>query len=117
MEIPLVVVAGHTGLDVIPTLTEGQSRLAELLAPGQLRKVGPMVLATGGAVPNTGMALHRLSTPVRLVGKIGDDLIGRALIELIRREGAGLADAILVEPGANTAYTVILSAPGLGGTA
>jgi len=110
MDIPLVVVAGHTALDIIPTLKEGQSQLAELLAPGQLRRVGPMVLATGGAVPNTGMALHRLGTPVRLVGKVGDDLLGCALLELIRQEGAGLADTILVEPGANTSYTVILSA-------
>lgn len=113
MDIPLVVVAGHTALDVIPTLKAGQSQLAELLVPGQLRQVGPMVLATGGAVPNTGMALHRLETPVRLVGKVGDDLVGRAILELIRQEGAGLADAILVEPGGDTAYTVILSAPGL----
>ena len=113
MDIPLVVVAGHTALDVIPTLRARQSQLAELLVPGQLRQVGPMVLATGGAVPNTGMALHRLGTPVRLVGKVGDDFMGRAILELLQQEGAGLADAILVEPGGDTAYTVILSAPGL----
>jgi sugar/nucleoside kinase (ribokinase family) len=113
MDIPLVVVAGHTALDMIPTLKEGQSQLAELLAPGQLRRLGPMVLATGGAVTNTGLALHRLGTPVRLVGKVGDDLLGRAILELIRQEGAGLADAILVAPGASTSYTVILSGPGL----
>ncbi|MBN1248683.1 MAG: carbohydrate kinase family protein, partial [Anaerolineae bacterium] len=110
---PVVVVVGHTCLDVIPTLHGEASDITTVLAPGQMRKVGPMVLATGGAVPNTGLALHRLGTPVRLVGKVGDDLIGRATLEIIRQESASLTETMVIEPGAASSYTVILSSPGL----
>lgn len=110
-----VIVAGHTCLDVIPALAARREPvgLGDVLAPGQMRQVGPMVLATGGAVPNTGLALHRLGTPVRLVGKVGDDFIGRAILDVIRQHDAGLAAGMIVEPGAASSYTVILSAPGL----
>jgi sugar/nucleoside kinase (ribokinase family) len=110
---PLIVVAGHTCLDIIPTLMDNASRLAELLEPGGMWLAGPMVLSTGGAVPNTGLALRRLGTPVRLAGKVGDDLLGQVTLALIRREGAELADSMSVAPGADSAYTVILSSPGI----
>jgi sugar/nucleoside kinase (ribokinase family) len=110
---PLIVVAGHTCLDIIPTLTGNASRLAELLEPGGMWLAGPMVLSTGGAVPNTGLALQRLGTPVRLAGKVGDDLLGQAMLALIRREGAELAGAMIVTPGAGSAYSVVISGPGI----
>jgi len=74
-----VVVAGHTCLDLIPTFPSGAPGLQGLLAPGKLIDVGRLVAATGGAVPNTGVALHRLGVRARLVGKLGDDVIARAL--------------------------------------
>ncbi|MGC9350046.1 MAG: carbohydrate kinase family protein [Anaerolineae bacterium] len=112
-----VIVVGHTCLDVIPSLESSpagdRDLLSEVLAPGQMRKVGPMTLATGGAVPNTGLALHRLGTPARLVGKVGDDMIGRAVLELIENHGRTLTEAMIVDEGASSSYTVILSSPGL----
>lgn len=113
MERTAVIVVGHTCLDVIPSLKGGEQRLSQVLAPGQLRKVGPLVLATGGAVPNTGLALHRLGTPARLVGKVGDDFIGRAIVEIIQGYDPALADGMIVKAGADSSYTVILSSPGL----
>jgi sugar/nucleoside kinase (ribokinase family) len=112
---PDVIVAGHTCLDVIPTLAARETSpvLTDVLAPGQMRQVGPMVLATGGAVPNTGLALHRLGTPVRLVGKVGDDFIGRAILEILRRHEPELAAGMIVEPGVASSYTMILSSPNL----
>jgi sugar/nucleoside kinase (ribokinase family) len=112
-----VIVVGHTCLDAIPSLgasaSDDRELLSEVLAPGQMRRTGPMTLATGGAVPNTGLALHRLGTPVRLVGKVGDDMIGRAILDLIENHDPALTDAMVVEAGAASSYTVILSAPGL----
>jgi sugar/nucleoside kinase (ribokinase family) len=109
----LIIVAGHTCLDIIPTLTGDATRLAEVLTPGGMWLAGPMVLSTGGAVPNTGMALHHLGTPVRLVGKVGDDLVGQVTLALIRRQGTELAEAMIVVPGADSAYTVVISSPGI----
>jgi sugar/nucleoside kinase (ribokinase family) len=108
-----VVVAGHTCLDLIPTLPAGASSLAEVLAPGQMLQVGAMTVANGGTVPNTGLAMDRLGVPVRLAGKVGDDAIGRLTLDLLRRHGGGLADAMVVDAGADSSYTVILSAPGI----
>ncbi|MCK4602884.1 MAG: carbohydrate kinase family protein, partial [Phycisphaerae bacterium] len=55
-----VVVAGHICLDIIPTFSELKGDLAAAFVPGNLINVGPAVTATGGAVSNTGLALHRL---------------------------------------------------------
>ena len=109
----LIIVAGHTCLDIIPTLTGDVSQLATVLEPGGMWLAGPMVLSTGGAVPNTGLALHRLGTPVRLVGKVGDDLVGQVTLALIRQQGDDLAESMIVAAGTDSAYTVIISSPAI----
>lgn len=108
-----IIVAGHTCLDVIPTLPESQRDLSTLLVPGGLVNTGPMVLATGGAVSNTGLALHRLGVPVRLMGKLGDDTFGRATLDVFRSYDPALAEGMLVAPGEYSSYTLIFSSPGV----
>ena len=81
------VVAGHICLDIIPQIVRREGGLKALLAPGKLVDVGPATLSTGGAVSNTGLALHRLGLPTRLMGKIGDDGLGQTILELLRRQG------------------------------
>ena len=110
---PQVVVAGHICLDVIPTFTQRANRLDELIVPGKLVMVGPALMATGGAVSNTGLALHRLGAPARLMGKIGDDLFGHAILEVIRRHDPALTGGMIVDPAAQSSYTVVISPPGI----
>ena len=108
------IVAGHICLDIIPTFPEhagGEAR--SWYRPGTLLKVGPAVVATGGAVSNTGLALHRLGVATRLMGKIGDDLIGHTILDFLRRQGAELAEGMIVTPGEPSSYTVVLSPPGV----
>jgi len=109
----VIVVAGHTCLDVIPTLPAGMESLASVLAPGQMLNVGPMVISTGGSVSNTGLALYQLGTPVRLVGKLGDDVIGRVTMDMFRQYDASLSEYMVVAEGEGSSYTAILSAPDL----
>ena len=85
--------------------------LDTLLVPGKLVDVGPAVVATGGAVANTGLALHRLGVPVRPVAKLGDDAFGRVVLESFRSAGAA-TDGLMVDPAASTSYTVVLSPAG-----
>jgi sugar/nucleoside kinase (ribokinase family) len=87
--------------------------LGTLLAPGKLVDVGPAVVATGGSVSNTGLALHRLGVPVSLMGKVGDDLFGGAILEVLRRHDPALAAGMIVEPGEQSSYTVVISPPGV----
>lgn len=106
-----VAVAGHICLDIIPAVHAAEGGLDRLLVPGKLVDVGPAVLATGGAVPNTGLALHRLGAPVTLVGKIGVDPLGSVVRSLIEQVGEGLSRG-LVTGRDPTSYTVVISPPG-----
>jgi sugar/nucleoside kinase (ribokinase family) len=108
------VVAGHICLDLIPRLDllpAGQ--FAALFQPGRLLEIGDVALSTGGCVANTGLALHRLGIPTRLVGKLGDDFFGAAVQRVLRAEGADLADGMVVDPRVSTSYTIIISPPGV----
>ncbi|HEV7300313.1 MAG TPA: carbohydrate kinase family protein [Tepidisphaeraceae bacterium] len=104
--LPQVIVAGHICLDLIPQLT-GPARVE----PGRLVKIGPAAVSTGGAVANTGIALHRLGVPVRLMGKVGDDLFGRAILDVLRGQDPRLADAMRVATGEASSYSIVISPP------
>ena len=109
---PQIVVAGHICVDIIPAFGDTYVPLEALLRPGRLTNVGLAVLSTGGAVSNTGLALHRLGVPVQLMGKIGDDLFGRAIQDVLRRHDPALADGMIV--GADpSSYTLVINPPGI----
>lgn len=108
-----VVVAGHSCLDVIPDLGAHPETGDTLIRPGKLIEVGPVELAPGGAVSNTGLALHRLGVRTRLTGKIGTDLFGRALYEELRGVAPRLAEGMIRVEDTSTSYTVVVSPPGV----
>ncbi len=114
MTIKKVIVAGHTCLDVTPDLSsvpEGQFQ--KLFQPGKLVYTDGFTTSTGGAVPNTGLALHRLGTPVMLVGKLGDDIFSKAVIEKISQESQQLTKDLVIDPSSATSITLILNPPGI----
>jgi sugar/nucleoside kinase (ribokinase family) len=102
------VVAGLICLDEIPFFPSQAA-----FTPGRITEIGAATLATGGAVANTGLALHRLGISTRLMGKIGDDLFGQAVLEVIRAADPDLAGGMIVVPGETTSYTVVISPPGV----
>ena len=108
-----VVVAGHICLDMIPEFRGSGAALEEVLVPGKLINVGTLTTATGGPVSNTGLALHRLGFSVRLMGKVGDDVVGRAIMELIRQRDPALAEGMIVTKESATSYTIVISPPGV----
>ena len=107
------ILAGHICLDVTPDFSavpEGQFQ--RLFQPGRLIRAGGIRLSTGGSVPNTGLSMHRLGVPVRLIGKIGDDLFGQALGDIITVEGPHLADDLVIDLTLPTSFTIIINPPG-----
>jgi sugar/nucleoside kinase (ribokinase family) len=102
---PRAIAAGHICLDLMPGL--GNRPLD--LRPGELRIVDPLTVATGGSVSNTGIALHRLGVPTRLVALIGDDPLAAVLRAALDEESPGLGDGLVIRPGESTSYSVILS--------
>jgi sugar/nucleoside kinase (ribokinase family) len=108
------VVAGHLCLDMIPDLSGSEKDDFEaVFQPGQLVNIGPVDYCTGGAVSNTGLALTKLGTHTRLMGKVGDDIFGQAIQDYVRTYGADLADAMVVDPAAHTSYTIVITPPGV----
>lgn len=109
-----VVVAGHLCLDIIPQfISDAGSDMGAYVAPGRLTDVGAVALSTGGAVSNTGINLHHLGVETRLMGKIGNDLFGRAILEIINSYHAKLAEGMVIVPDEITASTIVINPPGV----
>jgi len=106
--VPDAVVAGHISLDIHPELAGPVA-----YEPGRLTVVGPALVSIGGSVANTGLALHRLGVPVRLVAKVGADLFGREVLAQLAAIEGRLASAIITSPDEATSYTVAISPPGV----
>jgi len=87
-----IIVAGHTCVDLIP---DWNGKFEDII-PGHLIVTGRMRFSTGGVVPNTGVDLKRLGLDPILIGKIGDDLIGKITLEVIRANGDDLTDHIII---------------------
>lgn len=101
-----VIVCGHLTLDMIPNL---QLLTADNLTDaGKLFEIGTMDMSTGGAVSNTGLALHRLGTSVQLMGLVGDDWIGGVILDFLRKHEPSLPDNIQMIPSASSAYTIVI---------
>lgn len=105
-----IIVSGHLCIDLIPAL--GNITPDMLSRSGILLETGPMSVSTGGAVSNTGLALHRLGANVRLLATVGDDLIGRVIIAFLKDRDPALAEFIRPKPNQPGSYSVVLSPQG-----
>lgn len=108
-----VIAAGHICLDIIPQLDASQTRADKIFVPGGLVNIGPATFSLGGSVANTGIALHRLGAKTRCVGKIGADLLGKAILELLQQQDDALPKSMLISADVATSYTIVLSPPGV----
>jgi sugar/nucleoside kinase (ribokinase family) len=106
------VTAGHICLDLIPSFEERKGGLQDLLVPGKLLEVGPAVTSTGGSVSNTGLALHRLGIVTGLMGKIGKDLFGRAILDILDSYHPLLSEGMIISATEQTSYSIVISPPG-----
>jgi sugar/nucleoside kinase (ribokinase family) len=106
------VVAGHICLDIIPDMSSVHvDNFQEFFHPGRLVQVGAASMCTGGPVSNTGLALHRLGVPTRLIGKVGKDAFGEMVRNIVASYDPELAAGLLTDPGTSTSYSVIFSPP------
>jgi sugar/nucleoside kinase (ribokinase family) len=104
-----VIVAGHICLDIIPTISEKKTGIDALFVPGKLVDIGPAVIATGGAVSNTGLALYRLGSNVQLMGKVGDDQFGAAIMQVLKQQGEGIVEGMIIAPREHSSYTIVIN--------
>jgi sugar/nucleoside kinase (ribokinase family) len=74
--------------------------------PGGMKLLNSIRLTTGGNVCNTGIAMARLGMSVAACGVVGDDVLGRAIIEQL--SGAGVnTQAVFITDQAQTSATVV----------
>ncbi|TVR34939.1 MAG: carbohydrate kinase family protein [Spirochaetaceae bacterium] len=105
------VVAGHICLDVTPHFESSEAApLSEILTPGKLVSMNGVDLSTGGAVPNTGIALSLMGSSTTLMGKVGNDAFGAIVRELAAARG--VSDGLIQVDGVQTSYTVVIVPPG-----
>lgn len=86
----------------------------ENVAPafGQVeRLVDDAQLTIGGSAGIMACGAARLGLRTAFVGVVGDDLFGRFMIDALNERGVD-TDGIVVDPGAHTGLTVVLSRPG-----
>ncbi len=109
-----VVVAGHICLDIIPRIPAAAVEpFFARLQPGRLLQIGPAAFSTGGSVSNTGLALHKLGISTWLMGKVGDDVLGHVVCQLVSAYSPALAEGMIIDGAASTSYSIILSPPGV----
>lgn len=110
--VPLdVVVAGHICVDITPELDSVHSSTENLVIPGRLTHVGPARMSLGGAMANTGMALHRLGAKTLLMGMVGQDWLGESLRATLNDQHPELAASMGSASDAGTSYTIVVSPP------
>jgi len=108
------VVAGLICLDIHPDLRgAGREPFEKIFLPGRLVAAGPVSFSSGGAVSNIGLALDRLGIATRLVGKVGDDLFGQVLTQIIASTHANLTEGMILDASTSTSYTIIFDYPGV----
>lgn len=114
MSLGSAVVAGHICLDIIPQFDPLHAfDFKTHFQPGSLNKVGPAIFSTGGAVSNTGLILHKLGLPTRLIARTGIDPYGQTVRSIVAGFDPTLAEGLAIIPGAVTSYSVIISPPGI----
>ena len=107
-----VIAAGHICLDITPVFGGKKAKqLGDILTPGKLVHVGEADVHTGGSVANTGLAMKILGADVSLMGKVGDDVFGRIVCDVLRAYDAD--GGMLVSGEESTSYTVALAVPGI----
>ncbi len=102
-----VLVTGHLCLDVIPSFPHGNVTFK----PGHLTEVGAATFATGGGMSNVGLALILLGVSTKLVGKIGDDFFGDAVVRVLERYDPNATKHLIIEKGGSSSYTLVLNPP------
>lgn len=98
-----VTVIGCVQADVLT------SPVSELPPPGGALLTERMSVRVGGAGANSALALVETGMHVRLVGRLGEDQLGRWMREELAP--AGLADELLVASTGSTGLTVALESP------
>lgn len=87
------------------------SEIGDVFCPGKLNRLDGMTVATGGAVANTGLAMNILGIKTPLMAKIGADIWGETISEILVENG-GNKTWLSVSEHEKSSYSVVIALPG-----
>jgi sugar/nucleoside kinase (ribokinase family) len=99
-----ICIIGNVNVDLIAR------SVSELPPPGEEWPVERIEYRPGGAAANSALALTALGSPSRLVGCVGNDDLGRLLLQSLRSAGVETGDVAVVRDMA-TGVSVAFEAP------
>src|SRR5260370_10813078 len=85
--------------------------ISHLPAAGELVMADRLLLTLGGCAANTAVDLAKMGLRSAVVGRVGDDLFGRIVGDMLREAGVDTA-ALRAIPGADTSQTLIVNVAG-----
>ena len=83
-----------------------------LAAPGASQPLDDVNLGPGGNSVNTGVALARLGSKVRIAAAIGRDRLGRMIHDVVQEKGVDVANLVAVDGFITSASVVLIQANG-----
>ena len=105
------VCAGHLCIDIFPDMDQIEVKsLGEILHPGSLVKTGKLRFSCGGSVNNTGQALRSLGHNVFFSALVGDDILGKIVIDSLKKSGN--TSGIRKNSELSTSYSIVLDPKG-----
>jgi sugar/nucleoside kinase (ribokinase family) len=85
--------------------------ITHLPAAGELVLTERILLAIGGCAANVAVDLARMQVPATVVGRVGDDVVGRVVAEMLRQHGLDVS-ALHHTAGMDTSQTLIVNVVG-----
>ena len=80
--------------------------LSARLEPGGLTRLNSITLTSGGNACNVAIAMAKLGMSVAAVGMVGDDSLGRTIVERLRDAGVN-ADGVTSDARSQTSATIV----------
>lgn len=105
------VCAGQICLDLVPEFLARPQQLSDVFMPGKLTDIGPLQIAAGGSVINTGVAFQKFGLKTGIFARVGEDELGRLTSEALEKEGIS-AGHLATAKNASTSYSIVLAVPG-----
>ncbi len=87
------------------------SPIAHLPEAGELVLADQLLLTIGGCAANVAVDLAKLGASAAVVGRVGDDVFGRVVAEMLRERGVDVS-AVRTTPGLDTSQTLIVNVAG-----
>jgi ribokinase len=97
---PRILVVGSINMDIVV-------RAPRMPAPGETVLGDGLVTSPGGKGANQAVAVARLGGACRMIGRVGEDAFGAALLGNLKREGIDCTD-VIGTPGVATGVAMIV---------